>query len=233
MELDIDMTCVYNPREYIASALPELQAMIDRYRTWRPTAPTLLGRLMRDEAQLIQWQREFHHATNNAARLQDSVAIANCSRGRDLLSAAHHAWQKECRSTEGRLAFLRAATDEELTPEALNNPVLWVTHGRVALTGWAPVFLRVTFAVPRWIDNWGNANFVVIVPEWFPNSEAAQKVITQTPPTLHAMFPGVTDAIADTFAALWEPLEKNSVYRSPEAAYAAAEALVTPSLAPA
>lgn len=229
MELDIDMTCVYEPRKYMGSALPELQAMVDRYRTSRPTSHTLLRTLLRDDQHLSQWERAFHHATVNAARLQDATAIASCSHGRDLLSAARRSWWQECRSPEGRLAFLRAACfEEELTPDALSDPVLWVIHGRVAPHSWAPLFLQVAFAVPRWVtENWGIGINVLTVPYWFPNSGASGNVINSTHPKLNAVFPAVTDTIADTFAALWNPLD-NGAYRLPEAAYAAAQALTAP-----
>lgn len=229
MELDIDMTCVYEPRKYMDSALPDLQAMVDRYRTSRPTSRTLLRTLLRDDQHLSQWERAFHHATVNAARLQDATAIASCSHGRDLLSVARRSWRQACRSPEGRLAFLRAAcADEELTPEALSEAVLWVIHGRAVPNSWAPLFLQVAFAVPRWVtENWSSENYVLTVPYWFPNSVASSHVVKSTHPTVNAVFPAVTDTIADTFAALWNPLE-NGAYQLPEAAYAAARALTAP-----
>lgn len=71
---------------------------------------------------------------------------------------------------------------------------------------------------------------MVSVPYWFPNSRASLNVLRGMHPKVNAVFPVVTYIVADTFAALWDPRDKDSVYRMPEAAYAAAAALAELSL---
>lgn len=225
-----DLTCVFAPLKYLKGVLPLLRDLAEPQARTQSSGMSYGTALELECRWLSDIRRDLSYASIGAADDPDPRVHRKFAEAQELLTRAEARWLRECRSPEGRRAVLYTLTGDPARAE-LDTSTLWVLSAHPT-PGHLGRLFRTAFTANRLLHSRTPQFQVLTVPEWLPTLKAAARVLDTTTddtlgghPNVNLAFPHVTPEVADTFAALWCPRDKDSVYYSAETAFAAAQRL--------